>query len=72
MPYVHCSRCHHEWEVCLSEKDSPCDWCDSPAGRILEKETSFEKFIIDLVNGRSHYDITGGSSFQLPDGWKIV
>jgi len=31
----------HEWE---GKADSRCSWCGSE-GRILEKETSFEKFV---------------------------
>lgn len=43
MPYVHCSRCDHEWETTdLKEK---CDWCGHPIGRVLEKETPLERML---------------------------
>lgn len=41
MPYLHCNRCHHEWE---GHKNSKCDWCMSN-GYVLEKETPLEKAI---------------------------
>jgi hypothetical protein len=64
MPYVKCSKCHHEREVCLSEKDRKCDWCGALKGLTLEEVTPFEKYIKSM-------DMTGSSSWALPDGWKI-
>lgn len=44
MPLVHCPNCHHEWETSAPDKDL-CDCCEAPAGRILEEETPFERFL---------------------------
>ncbi len=38
--YLHCVKCHHEWE---GQEDSKCDWCGAK-GYILQRETVFEKF----------------------------
>ncbi len=37
MPYVKCSKCHHEWET-ISLKEN-CRWCKSPIGKVLEEES---------------------------------
>jgi len=45
MPYVTCSKCHHEWETTnLKEK---CSWCKAPIGRVLEEETPLEKMMMN-------------------------
>ena len=44
MPLLHCTKCHHEWEKSNLEKHFVCDWCHSP-GKIIEKETPFERFM---------------------------
>lgn len=40
MPLFKCTKCHHEWEGI--KKDNKCSWCKAK-GRIIEKETAFEK-----------------------------
>jgi hypothetical protein len=45
MPYWHCKECHHEWEAA---KEQECDWCHSGC-YMLEKRTSFEKYVEDLA-----------------------
>ena len=47
MPYVKCSKCHHEWET--TDCQSECDWCGAPAGRILEDATSLERMLKDRL-----------------------
>jgi hypothetical protein len=42
MPYLGCTKCHHEWES--DETSSQCDWCGAP-GYILEEETPLEQLI---------------------------
>jgi len=45
MPYVTCSKCHHEWETTnLKEK---CRWCKAPIGKVLEEETPLEKMMMN-------------------------
>ena len=48
MPYVHCSKCHHEWET--TSNTEKCSWCGAPPGQILELETPLEKAIKDMKN----------------------
>jgi Zn finger protein HypA/HybF involved in hydrogenase expression len=48
MPYLHCSKCDHEWES--TSNTEKCDWCGAPPGKILEVETPLEKIIKDLEN----------------------
>jgi hypothetical protein len=53
MPYVKCSKCHHEWET--ADMSSKCDWCGAAIGQILEKVTPFEKcikYILGLTKRR--------------------
>jgi len=51
MPLYHCTKCHHEWEASKLQKNFVCDWCHSP-GKIIQKETPFEKFIEEWSLGR--------------------
>lgn len=43
MPYLKCTKCHHELE---GNKDQKCDWCGADTN-ILEKETPLEKLCKD-------------------------
>ena len=43
MPYVKCSKCHHEWET--TDLKENCRWCESPIGKVLEEETPMEKMM---------------------------
>ena len=45
MPHLKCNKCQHEWDSVSS--DSQCSWCGSN-GKVLEEETSFEKFVKGL------------------------
>lgn len=52
MPLLHCNECHHEWE-CTTKKPK-CNWCGGDF-YILEKQTSFEKFVKDLLKNPEKY-----------------
>ena len=39
----------HEWET--SDFKSLCDWCGD-SGYILEKETPFERYLKEMLNGK--------------------
>jgi Zn finger protein HypA/HybF involved in hydrogenase expression len=58
MPYVSCSKCHHEWETV--DLDEKCRWCGSPIGKVLEKDTPLEKsishFTKKIRQGRNPFD----------------
>ena len=43
MPYVKCSKCHHEWETVDEEEN--CDWCGEPIGKVLETVTPLERML---------------------------
>jgi rRNA maturation endonuclease Nob1 len=45
MPHLKCKNCQHEWD---SNPESKCDWCGAE-GVILEEETSFEKFVKEVL-----------------------
>jgi hypothetical protein len=52
MPYVKCSKCHHEWEISSRDKktifsieEDKCDWCGAPYGKVLEKKTPLERMM---------------------------
>lgn len=50
MPYLHCRKCHHEWEgYKKSLEQEKCDWCGANKPKVLEAVTPFEKFIKDLL-----------------------
>lgn len=43
MPYLKCTKCHHELE---GDKDQKCDWCGANT-TVTEKETPLEKLCKD-------------------------
>ncbi len=54
MPYLHCLKCHHEWEGRITSR---CAWCGSK-GYVLDEKTPHEKsldegadFIMDTKLG---------------------
>jgi hypothetical protein len=52
MPYLHCKKCHHEWE---GTNGSSCSWCGGDS-YILELETPLEKTIKQLFNEPTEWD----------------
>lgn len=42
MPYLHCSKCDHEFEAIKTPE--LCDWCGSKT-YVLENKTPFEQFV---------------------------
>ncbi len=51
MPLLVCSKCHHEYEVSKKELNKKCDWCGGRPGKVLEKETSLERYLKHLYGG---------------------
>lgn len=49
MPYLHCNKCHHEYEA--TNENEKCDWCGSD-GYLLEEKTPMEKFMEAFSIGR--------------------
>lgn len=50
MPYVHCSRCQHEWETSNKDiEEEVCDWCGQKGAILLEEETPLEKFCSQIT-----------------------
>lgn len=52
MPYVHCSKCHHEWETSRRDfklEEEVCDWCGQKGAILLEDETPLEKLCSTLT-----------------------
>lgn len=45
MPHFKCGKCQHEYD---SSKPRICDWCGNENPRVLEEETSFEKFVKEI------------------------
>jgi len=46
MPYLKCTKCHHELE---GRENNKCDWCGAET-RILEEQTPLEKLCKDPEN----------------------
>lgn len=54
--YVHCKKCHHEWE-CTGVDDRNCNWCGG-GSNILEGETPLERvfpIIEDIISRLKSY-----------------
>ena len=43
MPYLGCTKCHHEFE---GDKDRKCNWCGADT-TVLEEQTPLEKLCSD-------------------------
>ena len=41
MPWLHCDKCHHEWDGRITSK---CAWCGA-SGHVLEEKTPFERWV---------------------------
>lgn len=44
MPYYHCRKCMHEFEISKGEMPV-CDWCGTARPIMLEAETPLEKML---------------------------
>lgn len=44
--YVHCNKCHHEWE-CADIDDQKCDWCNGGCF-ILEEKTPLQIMMANI------------------------